>query len=116
MLPSGRLVLDTPGMRELGLWDADEGVSTTFADIEALSAACRFRDCAHGAEPGCAVQAALAAGRLCAERWRGYAKLQRELAHIDRKDDPRARSEQRKLWAQRTRMQRARGRFRSEED
>ena len=61
LLPNGRLVLDTPGMRELGLWDADAGVAATFADIEALAAACRFKDCAHGTEPGCAVQAALAA-------------------------------------------------------
>ena len=60
LLPNGRLVLDTPGMRELGLWDAEAGVAATFADIEALAALCRFSDCAHTTEPGCAVQAALA--------------------------------------------------------
>jgi ribosome biogenesis GTPase len=116
LLPSGRLLLDTPGMRELGVWEADAGVSATFADVEALFAGCRFGDCAHDAEPGCAVQAALASGSLDAGRWRSYAKLQRELAHIDRKDDPRAQSEQRKMWSRRARMQRARERFRSEED
>jgi ribosome biogenesis GTPase len=116
LLPGGRLVLDTPGMRELGVWEADAGVGTTFADIEALTAGCRFRDCSHQAEPGCAVQDALASGRLDAGRWRNYAKLRRELAHIERKDDPRARSEQRKLWSRRARTQRARDRSRTEED
>jgi ribosome biogenesis GTPase len=116
LLPSGRLVLDTPGMRELGVWEADAGVGTTFADVEALTAACRFSDCGHTAEPGCAVQEALAGGRLDAGRWRNYAKLQRELARIDRKDDPRARSEQRKMWSRRARMQRASERSRAGED
>jgi ribosome biogenesis GTPase len=116
LLPSGRLVLDTPGMRELGLWEADAGLGATFADIEALTAVCRFRDCAHATEPGCAVQAALASGRLDAGRWRNWAKLQRELAHAERKDDPRARAEQRKIWSRRARMHRARDRARNEED
>jgi ribosome biogenesis GTPase / thiamine phosphate phosphatase len=110
VLPGGRLVLDTPGMRELGVWDADAGLATTFADIDALTALCRFRDCAHGAEPGCAVQAALADGRLDTARWGNYAKLQRELAHEARKEDPRARSELRKVWARRARAQRVRDR------
>ena len=107
LLPSGRLVLDTPGMRELGLWDADAGVAATFADVEALAAACRFRDCAHETEPGCAVQAALADGSLDAGRWRSYVKLQRELAHLARKDDPHERAEQRKVWIQRAKNYRA---------
>ena len=115
LLPSGRLVLDTPGMRELGVWDADAGLATTFADVEALIALCRFRDCAHETESGCAVQSALADGRLDAGRWRNYAKLQRELAHLERKDDPRARSEQRRMWSRRTRAQRTRERSRPEE-
>src|SRR6185369_5605732 len=58
-LPGGALVIDTPGMRELQLWEAEAGVGDAFADVEALAAACRFRDCAHGQEPGCAVRAAL---------------------------------------------------------
>jgi ribosome biogenesis GTPase len=103
-------------MRELGLWDADAGVAVTFADVEALTANCRFRNCAHETEPGCAVQAALAEGRLDTARWRNYAKLQRELAHEVRKDDPRAQSEQRKMWSRRARAQRQRDRLRSGED
>ena len=90
LLPDGRLMLDTPGMRELGLWEADAGVAATFAEIEALAQRCRFSDCAHAAEPGCAVQAALADGSLDGGRWRSYAKLQRELARAARKDDPHA--------------------------
>jgi len=69
LLPSGALVLDTPGMRELGLWDSDEGVSTTFSDVEDLVRACRFSDCHHGNEPGCAVRAALDDGSLPPDRY-----------------------------------------------
>lgn len=116
LLPGGGLVLDTPGMRELGMWDADAGVATTFADVERLMGECRFRDCAHATEPGCAVQSALAEGRLEAARWNNYVKLQRELAHAARKEDPRAQSEQRKLWSRRARAQRQRDRLRSDED
>ena len=116
LLPSGRLVLDTPGMRELGLWDADAGVAATFADVEALAAACRFRDCAHEAEPGCAVQAALADGSLDVGRWRSYIKLQRELARFARKDDPRERAEVRKVWVARARNYRVKKKQRMQED
>src|SRR5262249_3074898 len=104
------------GMRELGLWEADSGLGATFADIEALTAECRFRNCAHETEPGCAVQAALTSGRLDVGRWRNYAKLQRELAHAERKDDPRAQAEQRKMRSGRARMQRVRKRAREAED
>jgi ribosome biogenesis GTPase len=110
LLPDGRLVLDTPGMRELGLWDANAGVAQTFADVEALAAQCRFGDCAHDTEPGCVVRAALADGTLDRDRWRSYAKLQRELARLARRDDPRKRAELRKVWIQRTRAHRARKR------
>jgi ribosome biogenesis GTPase len=97
-LPSGALVLDTPGMRELGLVDADDGLSATFEDIEALAEACRFTNCGHGNEPGCAVRAALEAGALDAGRWRSFQKLQRELAHQERKEDPVAREAYRRHW------------------
>ena len=107
LLPNGRLMLDTPGMRELGLWDAEAGVAATFADIEALAMECRFRDCAHEAEPGCAVQAALADGSLDEGRWRGYVKLQREVARFARKDDRRQQAELRKVWVKRARNYRA---------
>lgn len=101
LLPSGALILDTPGMRELGLWQADEGLAATFGDIEALAGGCRFRDCSHTREPGCAVREALEAGELDEGRWKSYGKLQRELAHLDRRDDPQARAEYRKVWIQR---------------
>lgn len=97
-LPSGALILDTPGMRELGLMDAEAGLAATFEDVEALVAACRFSDCAHGAEPGCAVRAAIAGGALNEDRWRSYSKLQKELAHLDRRIDPVAREAERKRW------------------
>jgi ribosome biogenesis GTPase len=73
--PGGGLVVDTPGMREVGLWDAEDGLADTFEDVESLVGQCRFRDCTHGSEPGCAVQAAVASGALGAarvERWRAF--------------------------------------------
>ncbi|HEY1427137.1 MAG TPA: ribosome small subunit-dependent GTPase A [Caulobacteraceae bacterium] len=97
-LPSGALVLDTPGMRELGLIDAEEGLSTTFEDIEALAEACRFKDCGHTNEPGCAIREALETGALDTARWKGFLKLQRELAHLERKEDPVAREAHRRHW------------------
>jgi ribosome biogenesis GTPase / thiamine phosphate phosphatase len=107
LLPDGGgLVLDTPGMRELGLWDASEGVGGTFGDVEELFADCRFSDCAHEAEPGCAVRAALAEGTLDAARWESYVKLQRELAHLERKGDPRSMSAERKKWIARSKAHR----------
>ena len=82
-MPSGALLLDTPGMRELGLWDAHAGLAATFADLEAeietLALSCRFRDCLHKAEPGCAVRDALQDGRLDRDRWESLAKLRAEL-------------------------------------
>jgi len=96
LLPDGGLVLDTPGMRELQLWDADEGLGATFEDIEALAAECRFGNCGHAREPGCAVRAALAAGTLDVERFKSWRKLQRELDRLERKQDARALSEARK--------------------
>ena len=80
-LKAGGLLLDTPGMRELQLADAAEGIGDVFADIVALAAECRFADCGHDSEPGCAVQAALADGRLDAARYARYQKLAREDAH-----------------------------------
>lgn len=75
---AGGCLIDTPGMRELGMIDAAEGIAAVFADIEALATDCRFRDCAHEGEPGCAVQAAIAEGRLEADRLRRWRKLLRE--------------------------------------
>ncbi|MGH6956425.1 MAG: ribosome small subunit-dependent GTPase A [Caulobacteraceae bacterium] len=98
LLASGALVLDTPGMRELGLIDAEEGFSATFDDVEALAAACRFSDCGHTNEPGCAVREALQSGVLDPGRWRSFEKLRRELAHAARKEDPVAREAHRRHW------------------
>ena len=91
VLPGGALLMDTPGLRELQLWDADEGISQAFADIDALAAQCRFTDCNHAAEPGCAVQAAIQAGALDVERLDNRRKLQREQEFLRRKIDPEAR-------------------------
>jgi ribosome biogenesis GTPase len=85
MLPSGAMIIDTPGMRELGLVAADEGVSAGFADVEALFPLCRFSDCAHGGEPGCAVRAAIEDGSLSAERWERYAAHKREIRYLEDK-------------------------------
>lgn len=77
-LPSGALVIDTPGMRELALWEADEGLEEAFDDIEAMGGDCRFRDCTHDVEPGCAVRRAVDEGRLDRVRWESFVKLRRE--------------------------------------
>jgi ribosome biogenesis GTPase len=90
LAPSGVLVIDTPGMRELQLWDvADEALESTFAEIAAVATRCRFRDCSHGAEPGCAIQAALDDGSLDHDRWQSFQKLRREQVYAARKADPR---------------------------
>ena len=79
-MPGGVTVIDTPGMRELGMWDAGAGLSSAFADIEALAANCRFKDCTHRTEPGCAVLAALERGELSEARLLSYQKLSAENA------------------------------------
>jgi ribosome biogenesis GTPase len=100
-LPGGGLVLDTPGVRELQLWDAGEGMAGTFADVDELALTCRFSDCSHESEPGCAVRDAVDHDRL--ESWR---KLGRELRHLELKQDARARSEARKEWRRFTKSMR----------
>jgi ribosome biogenesis GTPase / thiamine phosphate phosphatase len=87
LLPQGGLVLDTPGMRELQLWEVDEGVEQVFSDVEELAAHCRFSNCQHESEPGCAIQAAIKAGTLKASRLENYRKLQQELAHLARRQE-----------------------------
>ncbi|HEX5450679.1 MAG TPA: ribosome small subunit-dependent GTPase A [Gaiellaceae bacterium] len=104
VLHGGGVILDTPGMRELQLWEADLG--QTFADVEEIAVACRFGDCAHGSEPGCAVRAALADGTLAHERWDSYVKLQRELAALEARKDPLLRQEQQREWKIRERANR----------
>jgi ribosome biogenesis GTPase len=92
-LPDRGLLIDTPGMRELQLWDAGEAVSETFDDIEALAPSCHFTDCGHRDEPRCAVKAAVDEGRLPAGRLESYLKLQGELAYLARQQDERAQIE-----------------------
>jgi ribosome biogenesis GTPase len=94
-LRGGALLIDTPGMRELQLWDADAGLGAAFADIYALAARCRFRDCQHDTEPGCAVTRAVDAGRLPADRLESLRQLQRELAYLARRQDKLAEAEER---------------------
>jgi ribosome biogenesis GTPase len=89
MLPGGGLIIDTPGMRELQLWDADEAVRETFDEIEAFAAGCHFTDCRHRDEPRCAVKAAIEEGRLPAERLDSYLKLQDELDDLARRKEER---------------------------
>ena len=87
-MPGGGLVIDTPGLRELQLWgEADGGIGEAFNDVTELAATCRFHDCAHETEPGCAVRAAISSGALPAERLESYRKLQRELARLERRRD-----------------------------
>lgn len=96
LLPGGGILIDTPGMRELQLWDTGEPVAGAFSDIDALGEGCRFRDCAHGSEPGCAVVAAVAAGTLGASRLESFRKLQSEQAFQATQQDERARLEQKR--------------------
>lgn len=95
-LPNGGFIIDTPGMRELQLWDVNEAVSETFDDIEGLAAGCRFTDCRHRDEPRCAVKAAVEAGTLSAARLESYVKLQDELDYLARQQDERAQLEEKR--------------------
>ena len=100
-LPTGGVLIDTPGLRGVGLWDAETGVGQVFSEIEELAARCRFHDCAHESEPGCAVLAAIASGELGERRLDSYRKLIRENQRIVAKTDARLRSEIRKEWKRR---------------
>lgn len=95
-LPDGGLIIDTPGMRELQLWDVSEAVRETFEDLEALAEGCHFTDCRHRGEPRCAVKAAVESGRLDAGRLESYLKLQDELKHLAAEQDERARLEEKR--------------------
>jgi ribosome biogenesis GTPase / thiamine phosphate phosphatase len=98
VLPGGGILLDTPGLRGAGLWVGGEGLERTFGDVEALVAECRFNDCGHDSEPGCAVQAAVADGSLPGRRLASWQKLQREARWIESRADARLRAEQRRAW------------------
>jgi ribosome biogenesis GTPase len=98
VLDGGWLLVDTPGMREVGLWATEEGLERTFGDVAELAAGCRFNDCEHHREPACAVQAAIRDGRLERARLDAHRKLEREIARVERARDPRARAEEAKRW------------------
>lgn len=85
MLSDGGMVIDTPGMREIGMWDNDEGLSKAFEEIKEIASKCRFRDCTHSKEPGCAVKKALKNGELQLERWKSYQKLRLESSYLEDK-------------------------------
>jgi ribosome biogenesis GTPase len=97
-LPNDAWLIDNPGIRGVGLVDAEDGVAAVFPEIDALAAQCRFRDCGHDGEPGCAVQAGLDDGTVAPERFAAWVKLLRELAFEERKQSPRARREALQQW------------------
>ncbi|MBY0563054.1 MAG: ribosome small subunit-dependent GTPase A [Hyphomonadaceae bacterium] len=115
-LPSGVLMIDTPGMRELGLLADDDALAASFDDVVALTGACRFNNCSHANEPGCAVLAALEGGALSNERWQAYLKLQRELAFAARKESVSAEAAHRTRWKKIHKAQRARYQHRAREE
>lgn len=87
LLPAGGMLVDTPGMRELGMWDADEGLDMAFQDVEVYFDKCRFRDCTHTSEPGCAIYDAIRDGELSEKRWQSYLKLKTEDTYSENRDD-----------------------------
>ena len=107
-LESGGMIIDTPGLRELQLWHGEEGLDQTFDDIAQLAMACRFNDCEHESEPGCAVQAAIAAGTLPADRLASYRKLGREIRAMRRREDRRLQLEDKNHWKAITKAMRTR--------
>lgn len=106
ILPSGGLLIDTPGMREVQMWAGVDGLQETFADIESLATLCRFRNCKHEKEPGCVVQQALLDGTLDEERLKNYQKLQQELDYLSRKQDQKAYLAEKERWKKITKFQR----------
>ena len=111
LLPAGGLVLDTPGMRELQLWDGDESLHLVFDDIEAMAARCFFSDCRHQDEPRCVVREALAAGTIDAGRYESYEKLQKELKYQARRKDKLSEIVEKKKWKKLSRLATERGRM-----
>jgi len=98
VLPGGAVLVDTPGLREIQLWATEEGLASAFDDVARLAEGCRFRDCGHRGEPGCAVQAAVVAGELAEERLQSHHKLQAELRHLEVKADLGLQRAQKARW------------------
>jgi ribosome biogenesis GTPase len=112
LLPTGGVIIDTPGLRGVAMHAADEGLALAFSDVGDLASACRFADCAHVGEPGCAVLASIAAGDLGQDRVDAWRKLQRELAFQARRTDARLRAEEKARWKKISKEQHARYRGR----
>lgn len=98
MLPGGGLIIDTPGMREIQLWEGAEGLSEQFDDIEQLALTCKFTDCKHEEEPGCAINEALNTGVITEDRMKSYRKLLNEVKYFERKQDVKAKLDEKKKW------------------
>ena len=112
ILPGGGVVIDTPGLRELGLWEVEEGLERTFSDIGSLARECTFRDCRHASEPGCAVREAIEEGALPEERYASYRKLEREREFTARRQDKALEIAEKKKWRRIQMSNRQRMRFR----
>ncbi|HAM81568.1 ribosome small subunit-dependent GTPase A [Ornithinibacillus bavariensis] len=112
MMPNGSMLIDTPGMREIQLWDGGTAIETTFQDIELLEKDCRFSDCRHTTEPGCRVQEALSTGELSEERFQSYLKLQKELAYEERKQNLKAKMEEKNKWKKISKQQKENYKYR----
>ena len=114
---SGAMIIDTPGMRSIGMWDAEDGVSETFADLESLLGTCRFSDCRHQTEPGCAILSAINSGELSAARWAEYNNLKREaLYSVDRTAALQEKWARNKAIAKWSRQRKKNGGFKSQRD
>ena len=111
LLPAGGLVLDTPGMRELQLWDGDESLPSVFDDIEAIAGQCFFSDCRHQDEPRCAVREALVVGKIDTGRYESYEKLQKELKYLARRRDKLSEIVEKKKWKKLSRLATERARL-----
>jgi ribosome biogenesis GTPase / thiamine phosphate phosphatase len=105
-IPTGGILIDTPGMREFQLWENNDSLDSGFQDINELTNNCKFNDCQHNNEPGCAIQNALSTGELAEDRYRSYLKLQKELAFLDRKMDRAAQAGERNKWKKITKSMR----------
>lgn len=106
LLPEGGILIDTPGMRELQLWETGDSFEESFKDIEELAESCYYRDCTHAKEPDCAVRGALADGTLDHGRWNNYVKLQKEAAYLARKEDQRLQLAEKEKWKKISQSQR----------
>jgi ribosome biogenesis GTPase len=115
LLPGGGAVIDTPGMREMHVWGDEEGLDNAFQDISELAKNCRFTDCRHDSEPGCAVREALRSGNLETKHFKNYLQLQRELRHLEARQEGKAALVEKMRWKQISKIQKQFKRDRGEE-